>query len=130
MIRGAVSAGWSMAGTPLDSPLARPGGLLPNLVTVLRWESCDYTGPVHEDDALCSELHIESPEPTDDGGVLGLRSLVYAVSDTAGEPDRPVLDWRFSALPFCSQEPNDARKLCRSTGSTIDHSTHDPLISP
>jgi hypothetical protein len=129
MIRGAVSAGWSMAGTPLDSPSARPGGLLPNLVTVLRWESCDYTGPVHEDDTLCSELHTESPEPTDQGGVLGLRSLVYAVSDTAGEPDRPVLDWRFSALPFCSQ-PNDARKLCRSTGSTIDHSTHDPLISP
>jgi hypothetical protein len=56
--------------------------------------------------------------------------LVYAVSDTAGEPDRPVLDWRFSALQFYSQEPNDARKLCRSTGSTIDHSTHDPLMSP
>jgi hypothetical protein len=56
--------------------------------------------------------------------------LVYAVSDTAGEPDRPVLDWRFSARQFYSQEPNDARKLCRSTGSTIDHSTHDPLMSP
>jgi hypothetical protein len=28
--------------------------------------------------------------------VLGLRSLVYA----AGEPDRPVLDWRFNALHF------------------------------
>ena len=51
---------------------------------MLGWESCDYTGPVHEDDTLCSELHIESPEPTDQGGVLGLRSLVYAVSDTAG----------------------------------------------
>jgi hypothetical protein len=99
-------------------------------VTVLGWESCDHTGPMHEGDILYSELHIESPEPTDPGGVLGLRSLVYAVSDTAGEPDRPVLDWRFSALQCYSQEPNDARKLCRSTGSTIDHSTHDPLMSP
>jgi hypothetical protein len=85
---------------------------------------------MHEGDILYSGLHIESPEPTDPGGVLGLRSLVYAVSDTAGEPDRPVLDWRFSALQCYSQEPNDARKLCRSTGSTIDHSTHDPLMSP
>jgi hypothetical protein len=109
--------------------LGQASRLLPNLVTVLGWEFCDHTGPVHEDDTLCSELHIESPEPTDQGGVPGLRSLVYAVSDTAGEPDRPVLDWRFSALQFCSQEPNEARKLCRSTGSTIDHSTHDPLIS-
>jgi hypothetical protein len=37
---------------------------------------------------------------TANGGVLGLRSLVYAVSNTAGEPARPVLDWRFSALQF------------------------------
>jgi acyl dehydratase len=79
---------------------SRVGRLLPNLVTGLGWESCGHTGPVHEGDTLYSELHTESPEPTDDGGVLGLRSLVYAVSDTAGEPDRPVLDWRFSDLRF------------------------------
>jgi acyl dehydratase len=74
--------------------------MLPNLATVLGWQSCDHTGPVHESDTLYSELHIESAEATDDGGVLGLRSLVYAVSDSADEPDRPVLDWRFSALQF------------------------------
>jgi len=36
--------------------------------------------------------------------VLKLRSLVYAVpggtGDATGEPDRQVLDWRFSALQF------------------------------
>ena len=74
--------------------------MLPNLVTVLGWESCDHTGPVREGDTLYSELHVESAEPTDHGGVLELRSLVYAVSDTVGEPDRPVLDWRFSVLQF------------------------------
>ena len=38
------------------------------------------------------------PMPDDRGGVLKLRSLVYAVGD-AGE-DRQVLDWRFTALQF------------------------------
>jgi len=87
-------------GHTIGLALAQAGRLLPNLATVLGWESCDHTGPVHEGDTLYSELHVESAEPTDDGGVLGLRSLVYAVSDAADEPDRAVLDWRFSALHF------------------------------
>ncbi len=87
-------------GHTIGLALAQASRLLPNLATVLGWESCDHTGPVHEGDTLYSELHVESAEATDHGGVLGLRSLVYAVSDTAGEPDRPVLDWRFSALHF------------------------------
>ncbi|KZS68921.1 acyl dehydratase [Mycobacterium kansasii] len=73
--------------------------LLPNLVTVLGWEHCDHTGPVREGDTLYSELHVESAQPTGNGGVLGLRSLVYAVG-TAAEPDRQVLDWRFTARQF------------------------------
>jgi acyl dehydratase len=65
--------------------------LLPDVLTVLGWESCDHTGPVHEGDTLFSELHVET---VGSDGRLGLRSLVYAV----GEPDRQVLDWRFTAL--------------------------------
>ena len=87
-------------GHTIGLALAQASRLLPNLVTVLGWESCDHTGPVYEGDTLYSELHIESAEPTAHGGVLGLRSLVYAVNDSAGGPDRPVLDWRFSALQF------------------------------
>jgi acyl dehydratase len=83
-------------GHTIGLALAQASRLLPNLVTVLGWESCDHTGPVHEGDTLYSELHVETAEPTEHGGVLGLRSLVYAV----GEPDRPVLDWRFDALHF------------------------------
>ena len=86
-------------GHTIGLALAQASRLLPNLVTVLGWESCDHTGPVHEGDTLYSELHVESAEPTAHGGVLGLRSLVYAVGE-AGEPDRPVLDWRLSALHF------------------------------
>jgi acyl dehydratase len=78
--------------------LAQATRLLPNLVTVLGWESCDHTGPVHEGDTLYSQLHVDAAEPLPHGrgGVLKLRSLVFAV----GEADRQVLDWRFTALQF------------------------------
>ena len=79
-------------GHTIGLALAQATRLLPNLVTVLGWESCDHTGPVHEGDTLYSELHVDSAA----GNRLGLRSLVYAV----GEPDRQVLDWRFTALMF------------------------------
>jgi acyl dehydratase len=87
-------------GHTIGLALAQASRLLPNLVAVLGWESCDHTGPVHEGDTLYSELHVETAEATAQGGVLGLRSLVYAVSGSAGEPDRQVLDWRFRALQF------------------------------
>jgi acyl dehydratase len=87
-------------GHTIGLALAQASRLLPNLVTVLGWQSCDHTGPVHEGDTLYSEVHVESAEPTAGGGVLGLRSVVYAVGADDGEPDRPVLDWRYRALQF------------------------------
>ena len=84
-------------GHTIGLALSQASRLLPNLVTVLGWESCDHTGPVREGDTLVSELHIEAAEPLPaGGGILRLRSLVSAV----GEADRPVLDWRFTALQF------------------------------
>ena len=87
-------------GHTISLAFAQANRLLPNLATVLGWQSCDHTGPVREGDTLYSELHVESAEPRPDGGVLGLRSLVYVVADAADEPDRQVLDWRFHALHF------------------------------
>jgi acyl dehydratase len=85
-------------GHTIGLALAQATRLLPNLVTVLGWQSCDHTGPVYEGDTLYSRLHVETATPRRDGPgvVLELRSLVFAV----GEPDRQVLDWRFSALHF------------------------------
>ncbi|RAV18226.1 acyl dehydratase [Mycolicibacterium sp. GF69] len=85
-------------GHTIGLSLAQTTRLLPNLVTVLAWQSCDHTGPVYEGDTVYSELHVERAEPLPDGrgGVLTLRSVVYAV----GEQDREVLDWRFTALHF------------------------------
>ncbi len=87
-------------GHTIGLALAQAGRLLPNLATVLGWESCDHTGPVHEGDTLYSELHVESadPLPDDRGGVLTLRSVVYAAVEDGA--DRQVLDWRFTALHF------------------------------
>jgi acyl dehydratase len=82
-------------GHTIGLALAQAVRLLPNMVTVLGWEYCDHTGPVHEGDTLVSELHVEAAEPLPGGGgVLRLRSMV---ADLTG---RPVLDWRFSALQF------------------------------
>ena len=85
-------------GHTISLAMAQANRLLPNMVTVLGWQSCDHTGPVHEGDTLYSELHVESAVPLADGrgGVLNLRSVVYAV----GDPDQQVLDWRFTALQF------------------------------
>lgn len=69
---------------------------LPNLVTVLGWQSCDHTGPVREGDTLTSELHVESAEQFGAGTAVQLRSIVHA--HNAAEFDRPVLDWRFTGL--------------------------------
>ncbi|ULN35758.1 MaoC family dehydratase [Mycolicibacterium smegmatis] len=83
-------------GHTIGLALAQATRLLPNLVTVLGWESCDHTGPVHEGDTLFSELHVESIE----ANVVGLRSIVFAAGGPDSGADRQVLDWRFSALLF------------------------------
>jgi len=87
-------------GHTIGLALAQVTRLLPNLVAVLGWQSCDHTGPVHEGDTLYSELHIEGARRLVDGrgGVLALRSVVFAASDEGA--DRQVLDFRFSALQF------------------------------
>ncbi|MBV8863398.1 MAG: acyl dehydratase [Mycobacterium sp.] len=87
-------------GHTIGLALAQATRLLPNVATVLSWQSCDHTAPVYEGDTLYSELHIDSAEAAPDGGVLGLRSLVYAIPDTGSEPPRQVLDWHFTALHF------------------------------
>lgn len=89
-------------GHTIGLALAQAGRLIPNLATVVGWESCDHTGPVHENDTLYSELTVEDAQPLPDGrgGLLRLRSVVYAVADSDGDADRQVLDWRFTALLF------------------------------
>lgn len=84
-------------GHTIGLALAQAARALPNLVTVMGWQSCDHTGPVHEGDTLTSCLHVESAEPLPaGGGLLDLRSCVYAHRGDAAPAS--VLDWRFTAL--------------------------------
>ena len=83
-------------GHTIGLALSQATRALPNLVTVVGWDSCDHTGPVHEGDTLTSELTVEEATPLEIGGFVRLRSVVHAVDAEA--PDREVLDWRFWAL--------------------------------
>ncbi|GAC55456.1 MaoC family dehydratase [Gordonia amicalis] len=88
-------------GHTIGLALSQANRALPNLVTVVAWDSCDHTGPVREGDTLSSEIHVEDATPLDGGGgILRLRSKVVAHGDRdhqAGE-DRDVLDWRYHVL--------------------------------
>jgi acyl dehydratase len=83
-------------GHTIGLALAQATRALPNLVTVVSWDSCDHTGPVHEGDTLSSELQVEAATEAASGGVLTLRSRVFA--DESDGSTRDVLDWRFRAV--------------------------------
>lgn len=83
-------------GHTIGIALAQAVRALPNLVTVLGWESCDHTGPVRESDTLTSTLEVVAADPIGDAWAVHLRSIVHARS--GGGADRPALDWRFTAL--------------------------------
>ena len=93
-------------GHTIGLALAQATRLLPNIATVLGWRSCDHLGPVYEGDTLYSELEVVDARelPGDRGGVLSLRSRVFAVGEDhpadGDDERRPVLDWQFSALHF------------------------------
>ena len=48
-------------GHTIGLALAQASKLLPNLATVLGWQSCDHTAPVYEGDTLYSELQLNPP---------------------------------------------------------------------
>lgn len=83
-------------GHTIGIALAQASRALPNLATVLAWDSCDHTGPVHEGDTLISRLSVLAADPLAEGGALRLRSVVSAI-DAEGN-SHEVLDWLFWAL--------------------------------
>jgi acyl dehydratase len=78
--------------------------LLPQIVTIVGWHSCEHLAPVGEGDTLYSTLELERLEELPGRGALAhLRSRVHAhprPQRDGSQPDEPleVLDWRFVAL--------------------------------
>jgi len=69
---------------------------LPDLATILAWESCDHLGPTFEGDRLHSRIEITGLEGQDDGGLVRLR--VRSAATGGDGVARDVLDWRLIAL--------------------------------
>lgn len=83
-------------GHTIGLALSQATRMLPSMLTVLGWRSCDHTGPVFEGDTLSSDLTIGPSTRLDGGGAaLELRSLVRA-HRADGDPD--VLDWAYTVL--------------------------------
>ena len=99
--RGAGRAGRRLVygGHTIGIAAAQLNRVLPNLLTILGWQSCDHLGPVFEGDTLRSTVELEGLDPLSSGGaLLRLRSRVVAVGEP-GEEEREVLDWRlFGAM--------------------------------
>jgi acyl dehydratase len=73
---------------------------LPNLLSMLAWESCDHLAPVVEGDRLRTEFTITEIVPLaaaeGGGALLRLEADCYAAR---GQPEQEtrVLDWKFWA---------------------------------
>jgi 2-methylfumaryl-CoA hydratase len=70
---------------------------LPNLLTLLAWESCDHTAPVVENDRLRSTVTIREIRPHAAGTLLKLHVECFAARGTP-EIETRVLDWVVWAL--------------------------------
>jgi acyl dehydratase len=70
--------------------------VLPDLASILAWESCEHLGPTFEGERLHSRVEIATCEPLADGGLVHLRVRTSSTGDD--ELARDVLDWRLVAL--------------------------------
>jgi acyl dehydratase len=72
---------------------------LPNLVTLLAWESCDHTAPTLENDRLRTAFTVTRVVPRGDGrgALLRIEAQSFAARGTPEQPEQQVLDWKFWA---------------------------------
>ena len=87
-------------GHTISMAFAQIGRALPNLLTILAWESCDHAAPVVENDRLHTRLSIAEVLPLQPaaggGALLRIEAECFA---SRGQPEQEsrVLDWRFWA---------------------------------
>jgi 2-methylfumaryl-CoA hydratase len=83
-------------GHTISTAFAQLTRVLPNLLTLLAWESCDHTAPVLENDRLRTEVTLLEKRPVAGGALLRLHVEAWAAR---GEPEQEsrVLDWKLVA---------------------------------
>jgi acyl dehydratase len=78
---------------------AQASRLVPEIVTILGWHSCEHLAPVGEGDTVYTELELERLERVGGRGALAhLRARVQTLPEPSGAQTVDVLDWRFVAL--------------------------------
>jgi acyl dehydratase len=70
---------------------------LPNLLTMLGWESCDHTAPALEGDRIRSEVTVLEAQATPSGTILKLHARSHAARGDQDDENQ-VLDWKFWVL--------------------------------
>jgi acyl dehydratase len=83
-------------GHTISMAFAQVTRALPNLFTILAWESCDHTAPVVEGDRLRTEVTALEKLPYSTGALLKLRAEAWASRGQLEQEER-VLDWKFWA---------------------------------
>ncbi len=85
-------------GHTLGIAFAQVTRALPNLLTMLGWESVEHTGPVAEGDRLRSDLTVLDINPTPVGAKVKLVVHTYASGDDEREAEKRVLVWTLWVL--------------------------------
>lgn len=70
---------------------------LPDLATILAWESCDHLGPTFEGDRLTTTVELLACDPLPGGGGL-VRLRARSAAHPHDDDPRDVLDWTLVAL--------------------------------
>jgi acyl dehydratase len=70
---------------------------LPNLLTMLGWESCDHTAPTIEGDRIRSEISVLEVRAAEHGTVLKLHVTSHAARGDRDD-EKQVLDWKLWVL--------------------------------
>ena len=83
-------------GHTISMAFAQVTRALPNLFTILAWESCDHTSPVVEGDRLRTEVTVLQKQPHSTGALIKLQAETWA-SRGEREQEERVLDWKFWA---------------------------------
>lgn len=84
-------------GHTISLAFAQATRALPNLLSLVAWESCDHTAPVVENDRIRTEITVLDVASVNKGALLRLRIEAYASRGNPEEETR-VLDWRLVAL--------------------------------